>query len=179
MHKTGSAVAWQPRIACVIDVDNMLARRGQFGRYARATLDLFRLRDLLRERGVTEGVAFQNYPFTALGAKVWECLGISAVSTRKNADDAAKLQAINFALDQVDRVIVISGDSDFAEVADAIRGYCKVEVMCLRASASRELMWAADQVTWVDDAVIEPELPLAAEHHANENRPAKRRLAAA
>jgi hypothetical protein len=145
------------RVACVIDLDNLLARRGKFGKYARAHLDVCEFKTAVKERGITQGVVFQNQPLSAFEAKIWGCLGLEVVSTRTNVDNTVKLQAINFALEGIDELIVCASDGGYCDVIKAIRDCgILVEVWCLRESVSLELMFAADRLAWMDGLVAEP-----------------------
>jgi len=164
------------RVACVIDLDNVLARRGKFRQYARAQLDICKFKTALKERGITKGVVFQNQSLSAFDIKIWNCLGLDVVSKRTNVDNAVKLQAVNFALEGIDTLIICASDGGYCKVIKAIRDCgILVEVWCLRESVSTDLMFAADRLSWMDDMVVEP-APAAVKATS---RPAKRNIATA
>lgn len=145
------------RIACVVDLDNVLARRGKFKKYARAQLDICKFRATLKARGITSGVVFQNRRLSVFESKIWNCLGIEAVSTRTNVDNAVKIQAIDFALEGVDTLVMCVSDGGYCGVIRAIRECgVVVEVWSLREAASRELVFASDRLVWMDYMVVEP-----------------------
>ena len=148
-------------IACVVDMDNLCSRRGKFGRRAWAQLDVLRFAAALNERGVNQGTVCQHQSFGACASKIWAGLGLKPISTHENADERVKLEAVTYALNGgLDWLILVASDGGYAEVIDAIRNCSiKVELWALRDAASRDLLYLADRIRWIDYLVDEPRPP--------------------
>lgn len=148
-----------PLIACVADLDNLCSRRGQRGMRARACLDALGFLSALRERGVTKGTVFQNQKFGDYGSKLWSAGGLKCVATGQNVDPWVERAAIDYAASGARTLIIIASDGGYDETIHAIRRRgVRVELWALRAAIARHLMFAADEVRWIDHFVREPGL---------------------
>jgi len=156
-------------------MDNVCSRRGKYGRRAWACLDVLQFGVALKERGVTRGTICQHQPFNAYGSKLWSGLGLKTVSTRENADERVKLEAVTYAVDSnIKWLILVASDGGYFDTLATIRECgIKVELWALREAVSRDLLFLADRVRWIDDLVDEPPPPshahISANRSANEN----------
>jgi hypothetical protein len=159
-------------VVCVVDMDNVCSRRGKYGRRAWACLDVLQFGSALKERGVFQGTICQHQPFSAYGARLWDGLGLKTVSTGENADDRVKLEAVTYALEAgVDWLILVASDGGYYDTLISIQECgIKIELWALREAVSRDLIFLADRVRWIDDLVDEPRPP--------GNAPANHNLAA-
>jgi uncharacterized LabA/DUF88 family protein len=148
-------------IVCVIDFNNVCSRRGKLGRRAWAQLDVLKFAAALKDRGVSQGTICQHQPFTAYSSKIWSGLGLKTISTRENADERVKLEAVTYALKaNLGWLVLVASDGGYAEIVTKIRACgIKVELWALRHAASRDLLYLADRVRWIDDLLVEPQPP--------------------
>ena len=156
-------------VACVVDMDNVCSRRGKFGRRAWACLDVLQFGAALKERGVSRGTICQHQPFNAYGSKLWSGLGLKTVSTRENADDRVKLEAVTYAIEsKIKWLILVASDGGYFDTLARIRECgIKVELWALREAVSRDLIFLVDRVRWIDDLIDEPQLPATAPRTGN------------
>ncbi len=153
------AASSAPRIACIVDLDNLCSRRGQHGTRAWAHLDVVAFTAAIRNRGATKGIVFQNQNAGDFGLKLWSAGGLGCVATGTNVDPSVKLAAVDYALAGLDCLILVASDGGYDEVIHAIRRCgVRVELWALRATVARHLVYAADAVRWIDDLVREPEV---------------------
>lgn len=153
------AASSAPRIACIVDLDNLCSRRGQHGRRAWAHLDVVAFTAAIRDRGATKGIVFQNQNAGEFGLKLWSAGGLGCVATGINVDPLVKLAAVDYAFAGLDCLILVASDGGYDEVIHAIRRCgVRVELWALRAAVARHLVYAADAVRWIDDLVREPEV---------------------
>jgi hypothetical protein len=139
------------RTACIIDGDN-IARGGELP-LGSVTRVLARVSALSRGCSVTFAMQRRlaaNY-MTAYSGLGW---GIRFASMAPDAADRELLEAAaDYVTHDVKRLLVVSGDHAFAELA----GVVPLHVCSYRDSLSRRLRLAATSVTYLDDL-----LPVAA-----------------
>lgn len=155
------AISAQRNVACVVDMDNVCSRRGKYGDWAWAHLDVLKFGAALKERGVTLGTICQHRPFASCGAKLWTSLGLKPVHTWKNADDQVKLEAVTYALEKnIGWLVLVACDGGYFDTLSTIRECgIKIELWALRNAVSRKLIFLADRVRWIDDLISEPHPP--------------------
>jgi predicted nuclease of predicted toxin-antitoxin system len=145
--------------AAVFDLDNMLHRGfDKKGRaLPQAELDVVGLASMLREHGVTCGTVCRNRQFPPLAAALWQRLGFQTVSVGANVDEVAMAEAERWATAGAKRVVLLTGDSDFAGVVARLRQKgVGVEIVARTVKCSKRLRALASQFTALDRFVRPP-----------------------
>lgn len=146
--------------AAVIDLDNLLHRGFDYGHRARpqADLDVLGLARMLREKlGVTCGTVCRNRPFPPLAAALWQRLGFTTISVGMNVDDAAISEAKRWVASGVVRLVLLTGDYDFADLVRLLRKQgVAVEIAAKSFTCSKRLRAIVDAFTAVDGFVRPP-----------------------
>lgn len=143
-------------ITALVDVDNQ-ENRGDS--QPRAVFDVRGFGAAMRKRGVSAGVAFQHYRYSALSADLWRSQGFLPVSTRENADRHIVVAATQFVAASCRHLILVTSDGDFTDLVHFLRTYgVRIDVFGHRGRTSRSLMRAASSVEYVDQWITEPSL---------------------
>jgi|GEM_PF-5122973 len=145
--------------AAVFDLDNILHRG--FDRKGRplpqAELDVVGLAKMLREHGVTCGTVCRNRQFAPLAAALWRRLGFETVSVGANVDDVAIAEAERWAAGGARRIVLLTGDKDFAGVVAGLRQKgVAVEIVAPTVKCSKRLRALATAFTALDNFVRPP-----------------------
>jgi hypothetical protein len=127
MPESGYTLGALSRTACVIDLDNLCNHKAIRSSYPTLRLDFFKLTAALRQRGIQQGSVCQNHDFSPFCKKVWGKLGLKMVAAHENCDGAVMLEAVNYALERPERVILVAGDGDYIPVVEAIKA-CGIKI---------------------------------------------------
>jgi hypothetical protein len=142
------------RLACVVDLDNMLHRG--FDRQTKrprpqADIDVMGLSAELYARGVSRGTVCRNREFSLLASAIWRAKGFKVLAAHKNCDNAVIDEALTYAKTGIDTLILIAGDGDYTDLVKELRrkGIC-VEVWARSYNISTGLAKAASNIRFVD-----------------------------
>ncbi len=182
MHTEKLARAKHPKIAGVLDLDNLSNFKRENPQNPQAIIDVIGLTRALQERGVSRGTACRNFGFTATAASVWQQAGFQVCNANDNCDAKVIEAAESYASDhELKWLILCGGDGDYSQLVTNLKAKgVRVEIWSLRHKTSRKLIKLADNIRYIDKFVIRPRKARRANSaaslprvgHANDNQPA-------
>jgi hypothetical protein len=159
----------RPRIACVIDADNIWVH----GNKPRASRFVLRLVEALEQRGIQHGIVCRNV-FSESERALWRPTRFEPRATSCNCDPFVVHAAITYLQDGLDWLILVGGDGDYVPLVKAAQAAgTSVEVWARRSTASHALMKAADRVCFIEN-IVRADVSCAMDTEAGEPRLVKR-----
>jgi hypothetical protein len=145
----GDEAIRRPRIACVIDADNIWVH----GNKPRASRFVLRLVEALEQRGIQRGTVCRNV-FSESELALWQPTRFEPRAANCNCDPFVVHAAIAYLQGGLDWLILVGGDGDYVPLVKAAQAAgASVEVWTRRSTASHALMKTADRVCFVEDIV--------------------------
>lgn len=138
----------QERAAAVIDLDNVILRKGR-----RGVLNVAALVSELNARGVVAGVVLATTVYPKDITRWRRCAPhFRFVVTDENADPQIAWYVAKYVRRGFDRVIVVSGDGALGEeiLADAAERETEIEFWATSMSFSGRLQWLASRSFYID-----------------------------